>query len=229
MQRIAHLPYYKWIAANVMAKQPRISALSISHDIPEMNKFHQSKFGEMTYKNYKHMLASKNHIQTSSMGRLIDAVASIMDIADTNSYEAEAAMKLEAVAQQYLDENGNPDLYYDITLLESDPGQLLLIIRNEIINHQPKGVIALKFYTTLVKWIETISRSNKCDTIAFSGGVFQNALLVQLCKMYLTKELLWHKEFSPNDECISFGQLAYHAMSNKQQHITHQLNSALCV
>jgi hydrogenase maturation factor HypF (carbamoyltransferase family) len=47
--------------------------------------------------------------------------------------------------------------------------------------------------------------------LAFSGGVFQNALLVDLLheKLRKTHELYFHQQLSPNDECISFGQLAW--------------------
>jgi hydrogenase maturation protein HypF len=47
--------------------------------------------------------------------------------------------------------------------------------------------------------------------LAFSGGVFQNALLVDMIIEFMNEKntLYWHKEFSPNDEGIAFGQLMY--------------------
>ena len=48
------------------------------------------------------------------------------------------------------------------------------------------------------------------DRIALSGGVFQNALLVDLCHQLAGDKvrLFTHRDFSPNDECVPFGQVA---------------------
>jgi hydrogenase maturation protein HypF len=52
--------------------------------------------------------------------------------------------------------------------------------------------------------------------LAFSGGVFQNALLTDLILKRLGNnyKMYFHKQLSPNDECIGFGQLAYHEIQN---------------
>jgi hydrogenase maturation protein HypF len=53
--------------------------------------------------------------------------------------------------------------------------------------------------------------------LAFSGGVFQNAVLVDLLIHHLSKDftLFFHKELSPNDENIAFGQMILGNNSNK--------------
>ena len=57
--------------------------------------------------------------------------------------------------------------------------------------------------------------------IAFSGGVFQNAFLIDLVTILLHDEfeLYFHRQLSPNDECIGFGQLAYAALTEKNKSI----------
>ena len=54
--------------------------------------------------------------------------------------------------------------------------------------------------------------------VALSGGVFQNALLVDLIKRELTPDhqLFLHRQLSPNDECISFGQLCCYIIEKQQ-------------
>ena len=54
------------------------------------------------------------------------------------------------------------------------------------------------------------------NKIAFSGGVFQNSLLVDLVIKFMGNEfdLFFHNEFSPNDEGIPFGQLMYYSKRN---------------
>jgi hydrogenase maturation protein HypF len=58
--------------------------------------------------------------------------------------------------------------------------------------------------------IESIASTAGVKKICFSGGVLQNALLVDLIIDTLGQEfqLFFHQRLSPNDECISFGQLA---------------------
>ena len=72
--------------------------------------------------------------------------------------------------------------------------------------------IALNFHYTLIKSIEKIAIQNNCNILAFSGGVFQNALLIDLLWTFLPKDfcLHIHETISPNDENISFGQLNYY-------------------
>jgi hydrogenase maturation protein HypF len=73
------------------------------------------------------------------------------------------------------------------------------------------GCIAVKFHLTLVQIIKVIAQQNRVKKIAFSGGVFQNTLLLDLITQHLSAdfELYFHQQLSPNDENISFGQWAY--------------------
>ncbi|MCB0686737.1 MAG: hypothetical protein KDC53_09430, partial [Saprospiraceae bacterium] len=75
------------------------------------------------------------------------------------------------------------------------------------------GLIAFKFHNSLAHLIEKIAEKKQIKHLAFSGGVFQNSLLVDLITQRLEKnyKLFFHQEMSPNDENISFGQLAYYA------------------
>ena len=72
--------------------------------------------------------------------------------------------------------------------------------------------IGLNFHYTLIKAIEKIAQRFAVKELAFSGGVWQNALLVDLAIEFLGDkfELHFHEKLSPNDENISFGQLNYY-------------------
>jgi hydrogenase maturation factor HypF (carbamoyltransferase family) len=61
----------------------------------------------------------------------------------------------------------------------------------------------------------------KINKLAFSGGVFQNALLVDLLiqNTKKTKTVYFQKEVSPNDEGVALGQIAYYL--NEMQHFQH--------
>ena len=61
-----------------------------------------------------------------------------------------------------------------------------------------------------------VAEKSGINKIAFSGGVFQNGILVDLIEHYLSPqyELYFHEQLSPNDENISFGQLICHHIKN---------------
>ncbi|MDP4108220.1 MAG: carbamoyltransferase HypF, partial [Bacillota bacterium] len=82
----------------------------------------------------------------------------------------------------------------------------------DIENGKSKGYIASKFHYSLVCLVGIIAKKSEVNKICFSGGVFQNSLLVdwvqnEYCKKY---DLNFHRKLSPNDENISFGQMVYH-------------------
>jgi hydrogenase maturation protein HypF len=67
--------------------------------------------------------------------------------------------------------------------------------------------------------VEKIAYSKGIEKLAFSGGVFQNALLVDLLQLHLDNnfQLYFNKEVSPNDENIALGQLAYYQITTKDE------------
>ena len=66
--------------------------------------------------------------------------------------------------------------------------------------------------------IKTVAEQEAIRKVAFSGGVFQNSLLVDLLHHYMGDQfsLYFHQQLSPNDENISFGQLV--CAEIQQQH-----------
>ena len=87
----------------------------------------------------------------------------------------------------------------------------------DILTKEDVGTIAAKFHVTLVDWISHLAIKQGVKRIGFSGGVFQNTLLVDLIvdRLQNQYELLFHKNLSPNDENISFGQLIYAEIQSK--------------
>ena len=75
-----------------------------------------------------------------------------------------------------------------------------------------KNYIAAKFHYSLVCLIDIVAQHLSIEKICFSGGVFQNALLVDWIQYELSSsyQLYFHQHLSCNDENISFGQLVYH-------------------
>lgn len=167
-----------------------------------------------------------NSPRTSSMGRLFDAAAAILGICDKATYEGEPAIELEAAAWRAFSsesacptgnmvsfsvtESSRPD---DCHVLNSRP--LFEALLEGIRTGVPAGKLALDFHVTIARSSARIAREicarEGLDTVALSGGVFMNRLLLQL----LTHELkdaglavLVPHAVPVNDGCIAYGQAA---------------------
>ena len=163
-----------------------------------------------------------NSPRTSSMGRLFDAAAAILGICDKATYEGEPAIELEAAAWPALGGktvrlDGNHAGVFtsadDSPIL--DPQPLIESLLNGIEAGTPADRLALEFHIAITHATthiacEICNREN-LDTVALSGGVFMNRLLLQL----LTHELkdaglavLAPHAVPANDGCIAYGQAA---------------------
>jgi hydrogenase maturation protein HypF len=219
-ERIAHLDYFDHLLVNKFAREPRLCALSLCVDTDHAETLLKSKFTEAEWKLYTAMLHQGNNLKTSSIGRLFDGVASLLSLCDKSSYEGEAAMYLEACA-----ERANAEITAHRTSGIFSLKHYIKQLAEEIIAGTPKEILAYRFHLSLVNWIEAVAIREGFSVITFSGGVFQNALLVELIQKSLGHQfdLHFHRQLSSNDECISFGQLAYNEIHHLRE--TSQLVS----
>ena len=216
IKRSAHLKYFPQLMGDKMSKEPRLSALSILQNLPLAQNLIQKHFSAKEWTYYQQVLKQPTPIYTSSMGRLIDAVACILGIIPICSYEGESAMLLEALAKKCHTRSYD---YYHLPLSDGVFDWTVLI--NELIHDwfqkEANEVIAWKFFYSLAKAIARTSNHFFIDKIAFSGGVFQNGLLVDMIIEILQhkRQLYFHVQMSPNDECISMGQMAWFSKFGK--------------
>lgn len=212
--RIAQLGYFPFILGNKMPREPRIAALAACGNIPGANALLEPHFSQTEWSVYRQLLSKEDNLQTSSMGRLFDAAAALLGLSLCSSYEGEAAMLLENAALREFQKKGYdglPALVAVEALSENlSPQALLQPIAAGVLRGEPIGELAARFHLSLSDWVEHIARSRQVRRIAFSGGVFQNALLTDLLIHRLQHKfsLYFHRELSPNDENIAFGQVA---------------------
>ena len=163
-----------------------------------------------------------NSPRTSSMGRLFDAAAAVLGICGQATYEGEPAIELEAAAWRalggktvrldgnhtgaFMSTDGSPIL---------NPQPLIEALLDGIEAGAPADRLALDFHVAIARSSARIARKicarEGLDTVALSGGVFMNRLLLQL----LTHELkdaglavLVPHAVPVNDGCIAYGQAA---------------------
>ncbi len=212
--RIAHFAYFDHFLGDKMATEPRLSALALANDLSSARPILQPKFSATEWRNYQKLIAG-NSLKTSSVGRLFDAVASLLGLIDRASYEGEAALLLEEAASRFF----RDELVITVEWLgPGDPQELLsaLSLVNEVIGKIKAGEevarIAAWFHVRLVVAIREVALRHGGRKVCFSGGVFQNGLLVDLLVKLLGAdyELFFNRELSPNDENISFGQLMWY-------------------
>ncbi|MDB9883774.1 carbamoyltransferase HypF, partial [Cyclobacteriaceae bacterium] len=131
--------------------------------------------------------------------------------------EGQAAILLEQAALRFV-KHGSLDAEPFSFTIEDGVVDIKSMLR-QIAQQKPEITseeIAFKFHITLVEIIRRIAKEHKVNHLAFSGGVFQNGLLVDLLFHKLENDfsLYFHQELSPNDENIAFGQLALYINSH---------------
>jgi len=147
---------------------------------------------------------------TSSVGRLLDALAAIMELCSNASYEAQGPMLLESLCI-----TDYTKAYATITSKEEINVEVLVrgVVR-DLQSGVDKGIIATKIHNTLtnivVKKVGDIKKEYKVEKVVLSGGVFQNKyLLAALENALLAKgfSVYSNKQIPSNDSGISLGQI----------------------
>ena len=157
---------------------------------------------------------------TSSAGRLFDAAAAVLGVRDTVNYEGQAAIELEQLADVH--ESGAYRARIDDTRSGgTGPGEpftvrgadLIAAIVDDLGRGTSREVIAARFHNAITALIEAgcllLRERHGLGTVALSGGVFQNLLLLQAVAARLESlgfRVLLHSRVPCNDGGISLGQ-----------------------
>ena len=214
MERILFLDYFPQLLGDKMSLEPRLSALSILKDHPKSAALLAHYYSPVEWDYYQKLLSREDNLLTSSMGRLMDGIAAMLGLCSIITYEGQAAMELEVLARSCTEKT---ETCYPLPIRYNRIDWRIMLdeIVEDVINKEEKAFIAWKFYKSLVRLIEQASDIFDINALAFSGGVFQNALLTEMITAELSKnkELYFHRQLSPNDECIALGQLAMYKIS----------------
>jgi len=155
-----------------------------------------------------------NTVETSSLGRVFDAVAAMVGLGSYNHFEAQLPMALEAIAASGVEEQYDFDLING-ERLQIDLCRMIKQIIADVREGVAGGVVSAKFHNclaaTLLETAKTARESKKLNTVALSGGVFCNRYLTNRLVSLLRKDgfdVLFNRDVPSNDGGISLGQAA---------------------
>jgi hydrogenase maturation protein HypF len=150
---------------------------------------------------------------TSSMGRLFDAISSLLSIRDEVHYEGQAAIEFEMIADHGVTEEYPFHIHRDQKPMVVDPTETIRGVVRDLIEGVPSSKISGKFHRTISRLIvgtcETIRSDEKLNRVVLSGGVFQNIFLLSLVTEGLKRsgfDVYTHHVVPANDGGISLGQ-----------------------
>jgi hydrogenase maturation protein HypF len=153
-------------------------------------------------------------VPTSSMGRLFDAVSALTGVRQVVAYEAQAAIELEGLARGV--DGGMSSYAFDIDRTKNpaliDPTPVVHAVVRDQRAGVPAAVIGARFHCAVADLVVRLACDDRdaSQTVALSGGVFQNALLLHLILKGLQANgfhVITHRRVPPNDGGIALGQL----------------------
>jgi len=164
------------------------------------------------------MVERPDALMTSSAGRLFDAVAALLGLRSRVTYEGQAAIELEACAAA---EPLMADAGYEVEVRTTeqgvifDPAPMIARVVAERDAGTAPGLISARFHAGLGRGVTAVAMELASryglDTVALSGGVFQNTRLTAVVEASLAEadlRVLVHKRVPPNDGGVSVGQAA---------------------
>lgn len=219
-ERICNFTPIRLLGGEKAIKEPRRSALSLLFEAYTLDEIHSLKLSlleefSQDEINILHRAWEKgiNAPFSSSVGRLFDAVASFADIVHVSSFEGESGLLME----QYVDEK-----ITGIFPFEMDNGIInLQSMVESIIDMKDKKEIVTTFLNTVIELIFHIAKNHTELPMLFSGGVFQNKVLVEKiskrCKAE-NRTCYFQNVTAINDGGIALGQAWYalHKLSKQE-------------
>ena len=220
-QRIGHLRPIALPGGDAAIRRPLRSALAQLHDAGidwDESQAMMDHSDEIERGVVARMLKTNvSCATTTSVGRLFDAVASLLDVCHDASYEAQAAMELEAIAASM--KGARPTWGFDVhdgpLGLELDPRPVLAGVVEAMRGGTDRRAAAWHFHEALADGIVRVASHARRNygqlRVGLSGGVFQNTKLVVMVRDRLNAasfEVLTHRSIPPNDAGISIGQIA---------------------
>ena len=230
-ERFAHLEYLPLPGRNAALLAPWHTAAAYTHalgipidDLPFLQNIDKQVLAALR-QDVDTRLKSQ---PTSSMGQLFEAVASLIGVRNESTYEAQAAMEMEALSRPFM----SAVIPYPYEVLTTQAGvilrlkELLSAITEDIRANQSIGMMGARFHKTVADMAVDIcirARTLKgLNEVALSGGVWQNQILLSLVRDGLEQlgfHVYVHKQVPTNDGGLALGQAVIANYISAQQNV----------
>ena len=214
-ERLAHLEKQPLLGGDLATKYPLRMAAGILHKRMDVENWLLENavhfpHGEKEAQIILSQLDKKDALtQTTSCGRVLDAVAAILGVCYERTYEGEPAMKLEAVATKGKDALKAEPIIEGNILKTTE--MLMEIFENK--GRKSAEDLAYSAHVYLAKGLTQLAiekaRENGVKTVGFSGGTACNEILTKIMREAVETaglRFLVHKAVPPGDGGLSFGQ-----------------------
>jgi hydrogenase maturation protein HypF len=215
-RRFAHLRAFRLPGSEASVREPRRALLGLLWELggDELGSQAASLFAPGELELMVGLLRRRlNAPVTTSAGRLFDAVAALVGLRSRVSFEGQAAMELEFLADPTeagayplpLQEPAGEGLPYQL-----DWGPLLEALLDERRRGSDRSVMSARFHNALVRGMVAVAEAAGEPKVALTGGCFQNRLLVERARERLERagfEVLVHRVVPANDGGVSLGQV----------------------
>lgn len=207
--RVGSLWPFPLVGGDRVAREPRRSAAGVCHAAGEPAP--ARAFDEHEAKPLAAALRSpRMAVPCTSVGRLFDAWASLLGLCDRAAYEAEAALRIEAITDEA--ERGEFP-----TAIVEQPGPFYRVdwrpwvaeTRRLLKGGTPPATVAARFHNALARCCVEVAHRVGCPTVALGGGCFQNRLLSERAEAFLAAagfRVLAHWRIPPGDGGLAVGQ-----------------------
>ena len=218
-KRCGHFSYLRMPGGDAAVREPYRMAISALYRVHGKELFEQplpflSKVAAMERSLFLKMLERGiNSPFTSSCGRLFDAVAALIGLRSSISYEGQAAIELEALAECGRASTPYPYLVRGEDCRSVDFAATFAAICADLARCRRSADIARAFHQTVAAAVCEVCAGIREDTgrarVVLSGGVFQNRLLTEDVALMLGQagfQVYCHRLVPPNDGGIALGQ-----------------------
>ena len=216
-ERVAHLDYVPLPGGARAVREPwRMAAVylhrTFGDDFLDLNLPFVRKLDRRAWRALRGMTKSgTNSPETSSMGRLFDAVAGLLCLRSAVNYEGQAAIELEAAADRACVQSY--EFGFDEGVIKAEG--VVRRAAEDLLEGVAPETVSAKFHQGVADLIASVASrvrdGRRLDRVVLSGGVFQNMFLLERARRALRREgfeVFTHNRVPPNDGGISLGQAA---------------------
>ncbi len=220
VRRKYHLSYMKMPASDMAAKDAKLLSQYYMYQAGA-GKYGLTEDAEAFNIIEKAIAFGINVVDTSSMGRLFDAVSAITGICGYNRYEGECAEALEKEACQWKRSNQEkepepdmsaiPEIKFRIAGDEILTEPLIIGVCKAVLDGVPRGKIAYAFHRAVVDMMIDICHRENAENVVVSGGVFMNRIIMEEFAECELKEqgvhIFFNEKIPVTDGGIAVGQI----------------------